>query len=100
MLTGSSATSTGIHNLSQAVSHTSSIGGSAESNISAHEDKTQHTLTNLHLEGSRTFSLHKLREVIHAITQHSAACKPPVELTGEVKRNGLSSTLLARCNMQ
>ena len=75
-----------------------SIGGSAESNTNTHEDKTQHTLTNLHLEGSRIFSLHKLREIIHTITQHSAACKSPVELVGEVKRNGLSSTLLARCN--
>ena len=61
----------------------SSIGGSAESNTSTHEDKTQHTLTNLHLEGSRTFSLHKLQEVIYTTTQHSAACKSPVELIEE-----------------
>ena len=52
VLTDNSSTSTNIHNLSQAVSHTSSISGSAESDTSTHEDKTQHTLTNLHLEGS------------------------------------------------
>ena len=77
MLTGRSTTctSTGIYNLSPVVSHMSSIGGSAESNISIHEDKTQHTLTNLHLEGSQIFSLHKLQEVIPTITQHSSACK-------------------------
>ena len=74
----------------------SSIGGSGESNNSTPEDMIQHTLTNLHLEGSRIISLHKLRDAIRTITQHSAACKSPVELIGEVKRNGLSTTLLAR----
>ena len=74
------------------------IGGSAESNNSTPEDMIQHTLTNLHLEGSQIISLHKLRDAIRAITQHSAACKSPVELIGEVKRNGLSTTLLARCD--
>ena len=76
----------------------SSIGGSAESNNSTPEDMIQHTLTNLHLKGSRIISLHKLRDAIRTITQHSATCKSPVELIGEVKRNGLSTTLLARCD--
>ena len=98
MLTGSCSTSTSIHNQSRVVSHMSSIGGSVESNTSTHEYKTQHTLTNLHLEGSQIFSLHKLQEIIHTITQHSAACKSPIELIREVISNALSSALLTRCN--
>ena len=57
----------------------------------------QHTLNGLHLEGSRIISLQKLRDAIYTITQHSAVCNSPVDLIGEVKRNGLGTTLLARC---
>ena len=57
----------------------------------------QHTLNDLHLEGSRIISLQKLRDAIYTITQHSAVCNSPVDLIGEVKRNGLGTTLLARC---
>ena len=56
----------------------------------------QHTLNDLHLEGSRIISLQKLRDVIYTITQHSAVCNSPVDLI-EVKQNGLGTTLLARC---
>ena len=76
----------------------SSIGGSAESNNCTPKDIIQHTLTNLHLEGSRIINLHKLHDAIRTITQHSAACKSPVKLIGEAKRNGLSTTLLVKCD--
>ena len=62
------------------------------------QNTTQHTLNDLHREGSRIISLEKLRDAIHTITQHSATSKSPVDLIGEVKRNGLSTTLLARCD--
>ena len=40
-------------------------------------------------------SLKCLQDAFHKITNHSAACQAPVELIGEVNRDGLSSTLLA-----
>ena len=45
----------------------------------------------MHLEGNRIISLQKLHDAICTITQHNAACKSPVDLIGEVQRNGLSS---------
>ena len=48
-----------------------------------------------HLAGSRIINLQKLHDAIQTITQHSVACQSPVELIGEVRRNGLCSTLLA-----
>lgn len=83
------------------VTHTSNKEGSAVSKNSTHLNITGQTFTtvnNSHLEGSRIISLQKLHDAIRTITQHSAACKSPVDLIGEVQRNGLSTTLLARCD--
>ena len=51
-----------------------------------------------HLAGSRIINLQKLHDAIQTITQHSVACQSPVELIGELRRNGLCSTLLAKCS--
>ena len=59
---------------------------------------TSHLSGNTHLAGSRIISLHKLHDAIYTITQYSASCLSPVELVGEVQRNGLCSTLLAKCS--
>ena len=53
---------------------------------------------NTHLAGSRIISLEKLHDAIATISRHSISCLSPVELIGEVQRNGLCSTLLAKCS--
>ena len=53
---------------------------------------------NTHLAGSQIISLEKLYDAIATISRHSISCLSPVELIGEVQRNGLCSTLLAKCS--
>ena len=65
-----------------------------ELSVTASED---YTSPKSKLEGSRLINLHKLNEVITTINAHSASCGAPVHLIGEVRRNGLASTLLAKC---
>ena len=55
-----------------------------------------HLSDNIHLAGSRIISLEKLHDAIFTISKHSISCLSPVELIGEVQRNGLCSTLLAK----
>ena len=65
-----------------------------ELSMTASEDNTP---SKSKLEGSRLINLYKLDKAIFTISEHSASCGAPVHLIDKVKRNGLASTLLARC---
>ena len=59
----------------------------------------KHRSHNIEINATRKslINLHKLNEAITTISTHSASCGYLVNLIDEVKRNGLASTLLARC---
>ena len=76
------------------VNTTDTVTETTELSMTPSEDNTP---SKSKLERSRLINLYKLEKAMTTISEHSASCGAPVHLIDEVKRNGLDSTLLARC---